>query len=311
MRDMIKDKTMILAIISLSSVAFSIPLFAPIVRAQSPGLVCLAQPPVSSCPSSPPVIPGSVGSQLRVAVFIQNSAPFNGFEVTVLADHTILQPSGVDLTGFVFAPTFIVLVECVGGSGPNCASTDTPDTIHVAITCFGCFNPFPTTGLLFTAVYNVVAPTTGTPIGYETGCSDSSVSGTTTCVDVVNGELSPPTVPENVQTATFTASSDFSLSASPTTLTIPRGSSATSTITVSGLNGFTGTVTLSASVSPVIHHRPTASLAPTSVTLTSSPVSSILTVNAKSTPLGSYIVTVTGTTGTSTAAMQITVSVTR
>src|SRR5260370_30634044 len=98
MRDMIKDRAVILAIISLSSLALSVHLFAPIVRAQSPGLICLAQQQASSCPSSAPVIPGSVGSQLRVAVFIQNSAPLGRFHGTVLANNTILQPSRLALT---------------------------------------------------------------------------------------------------------------------------------------------------------------------------------------------------------------------
>ena len=70
-------------------------------------------------------------------------------------------------------------------------------------------------------------------------------------------------------------------------------------------------MTLSAKVAPVVHHSPTATLNPTSVTQTFSPTSSVLTINAKSTPIGSYVVTVTGTSGTQTAAMQITVSVTR
>jgi hypothetical protein len=92
---------------------------------------------------------------------------------------------------------------------------------------------------------------------------------------------------------------------------VSRGSSATSTITVSSLSGFTGTVSLSASVAPSVHHSPTATLNPSSVTLTSSPASSILTVNTRSTPVGTYIVTVTGTSGTQTAAVQITVNVIR
>jgi hypothetical protein len=260
------------------------------------------------------VIPGSVGSQLRVAVFIQNSAPLNGFDITVLATHTVLQPSGVNLTGTVMLPPLNIVSECIAGvqkisGGYPC--TASADTMEVAVySCTTCgLTSNPTTGLLFTAIYNVVSPTPGTPIGFQTGCYTSSVSGTSTCVAVANGGVPP--VPETAQTATFTAPSEFTLSASPTTLTIPRGSSSTCTITVSGLSGFTGTVTLSANVAPAVHHSPTASFNPTSVTLTSSPASSILTVNTKATPIGSYIVTITGTSGTQTAAVQITVNVTR
>ncbi len=218
MRDMIKDKAVILAIISLSSLALSVHLFAPIVRAQSPGLICLAQQQVSSCPSSAPVIPGSVGSQLRVTVFIQNSAPLGGFDVTVLANNTILQPSGVDLTGTVMLSPLNIVSECIAGvqkissgTGYPCTTVDTIELAVYSCTTCGLTNN-PTTGLLFTAIYNVVSPTPSTAIGFQTGCYPSSVGGASTCVLVTNGGLNPVT--ETTQTATIAASSEFSLSAS-------------------------------------------------------------------------------------------------
>jgi hypothetical protein len=152
-----------------------------------------------------------------VAVFIQNSAALGGFDVTVLANNTILQPSGVDLTGTVMLSPLNIVSECIAGvqrisGGYPC--TVSPDTIEVAVySCTTCgLTPNPTTGLLFTAIYNVVSATASTPVGFQTGCYTSSVSGTSTCVAVANGGLGP--VPETVQTATLTASSEFSLSAS-------------------------------------------------------------------------------------------------
>lgn len=219
MRDIIKDKALILAIISLSSLALSVHLFAPIVRAQSPGLICLAQQQASSCPSVAPVIPGNVGSQLRVAVFIQNSAPLGAFDVEVLSNHTIVRPSGVDLAGTVLLPPLNIVSECIGGvqkissgTGYPCTPEDT-DTIELAVySCTTCgLTSNPTTGLLFTAIYNVTG-SVSTPIGFQTGCSPSSVGGASTCVLVTNGGLFP--VPETTQTATLAASSEFSLSAS-------------------------------------------------------------------------------------------------
>jgi hypothetical protein len=251
-----------------------------------------------------------MGTQLRVSVFIQNSAPLNGFDITVLADHTILQPSGADLTGFIFTQTsFIILAECVGGSGSGCTSTDTPDTIHVAVVCMGCLTPNPTTGLLFTAVYNVVAQTTGTPIGYQTGCSSSSVSGTTTCVTVANGN--PPPVPENVQTAVFNTT-DFTITASPSSFTMPRSSQMASTIMLTSVSGFAGTVSLSANISPSTGHPPAASLSSSSVMLTSGGTGSVLLgiSTSKNSGFGSYTITITGTSGSLTHTTAVIVTVT-
>ncbi|HZY46984.1 MAG TPA: hypothetical protein VFE96_04230, partial [Candidatus Bathyarchaeia archaeon] len=49
---------------------------------------------------------------------------------------------------------------------------------------------------------------------------------------------------------TVYASGDFTIVASPTILTIAAGNFGSSTITVTGSNGFSGTVLLSSSVSP-------------------------------------------------------------
>src|SRR5213592_1559984 len=87
----------------------------------------------------------------------------------------------------------------------------------------------PTTGLLFTAIYNVTGTTPGIALGFQTGCANTSVSGGV-CVTVANGTLIP--VPETIQTATFSnspPSPDFSITTSPSSLTTPGGSCASST----------------------------------------------------------------------------------
>jgi subtilase family serine protease len=86
-------------------------------------------------------------------------------------------------------------------------------------------------------------------------------------------------------------SPDFSLSASPASLSIRRGHSGTSTITVTALNGFTGTVTLSATAPTGL----TTSLSPTSI---SNSGKSTLTIRvASNTRTGTYTITVTGKSG--------------
>jgi hypothetical protein len=105
---------------------------------------------------------------------------------------------------------------------------------------------------------------------------------------------------------------DFNVSASPSSLTLSQGSSATSTLTLASLGGFAGTVTLTASVSPLVKKGPTTILSPTSVTLASGVSgTSVLTLSTvKNTPTGTYVITVTGTSGSLKHAVSITLIVT-
>jgi endoglucanase len=99
---------------------------------------------------------------------------------------------------------------------------------------------------------------------------------------------------------------DFSLSASPTSLTVNQGANGTSTITVSRLNGFAGAVSFTASGLP---SGVTASFNP--ATTTTSGTSSVLTLAASSTAAaGTATVTVTGTSGSLTHTASITLTVT-
>jgi hypothetical protein len=100
------------------------------------------------------------------------------------------------------------------------------------------------------------------------------------------------------------ATPDFTISANPTSLSIPQGSSRTSTISTTQLNA-AGTVNLTANVSP---SGPTASISPTSVAAGGS---STLTVNVgASVPAGNYTVTVTGTEGSASHSTTVSVTVT-
>ena len=92
------------------------------------------------------------------------------------------------------------------------------------------------------------------------------------------------------------AISDFSISTSPNSITVARGTTITSTISLSSLYGFAGTVKLTSAVSPT---GPKATLSNTSAALTSGQTKTItLTITSTTTtPTGTYTVTVTGTSG--------------
>jgi hypothetical protein len=97
---------------------------------------------------------------------------------------------------------------------------------------------------------------------------------------------------------------DFSISASPNSVSVVQGSSGTSTVTVTALNGFTGTVSLSASGLP---SGVTASFNPASTT----GGNSTLTFTASSTAtVGTSTITITGTSGALTHTTTISLTVT-
>jgi len=102
---------------------------------------------------------------------------------------------------------------------------------------------------------------------------------------------------------TVTAGPDYTLSASPTSLSITQGTSGTSTVTVTPQNGFSGSVSLSASGLPT---GVSASFSPNSATTTST-----LTFAASNTATtGKATVTITGSSGSLINTTTITLTVT-
>ncbi len=100
---------------------------------------------------------------------------------------------------------------------------------------------------------------------------------------------------------------DFSISASSSSLSFDSGSTASSTVGVSSLNSFTGTVTLAVSTAPSTGLAITCS--PTVLVLSSGGSSSSSCNFSSATP-GTYTITVTGTGGDISHSTVITVTVT-
>jgi len=97
---------------------------------------------------------------------------------------------------------------------------------------------------------------------------------------------------------------DFTLSASPSTVTVVRGQTASYTITTGSLGGFAGSVSLS------VTGVPTGATATFSANPISTPGSSILRVRTTSrTPRGTVTIVVTGTSGSLIHQMSVTLTV--
>jgi subtilase family serine protease len=165
-------------------------------------------------------------------------------------------------------------------------------------------NGQPTIGFLNPTIYaqNITSV-------YDTDFHDitSGTSGSysaTTGYDLVTGWGSPNTGLINALAPT-SSTPTFTLSASPTALSVVQGSSGTSTITSTALDGFSSAVALTASGVPT---GVTATFSPASITGTGT--SSLSLVVASTTATGSYTITVTGTGGGITQTATVTLTVT-
>jgi hypothetical protein len=97
---------------------------------------------------------------------------------------------------------------------------------------------------------------------------------------------------------------DFSISASPASQTVAQGAGTSYTVTITPSGGFNGTVTLSASGLP---SGSNATFNPPSVTLGSTSTMTVTTGNT--TPAGSSMVAITGTSGTTSHSTSVTLVV--
>jgi hypothetical protein len=295
------------------------PLKIPLVNGALTGQVCITDATAAAtasssssngnpCPGSPYLFDGPVGQEIRIGVYVNGSDPMNVFGITLLANHTFLKPIGVDLTGSVLnvnGPALIV-GECLSGVlivGGACAATDTIDTLDLDVSApTGQFTGPDVSGLLFTAIYDISANTTGSPVsvGYQTGCITTSVSAPgNVCVTIYDGSTKDT---ETVQGASFDNSNSatmmsVSLSATPTSFGPELPGSNTATVTATAENGYPSSAVGSAI--DLVNFTTTASsgLTATMVTNTcmTSGVSCSVSLGLSTTSAGDYAVTVLGT----------------
>ncbi|MGZ7073971.1 MAG: hypothetical protein ACXVKL_16140 [Candidatus Angelobacter sp.] len=143
-------------------------------------------------------------------------------------------------------------------------------------------------------------PTTGSSVVTFTASSTATTGTTSVTITGTSGTLSHTT--SISLTVNAVATPNFSLSASPSSLTVKQGTAGSSTITVTPSGGFTGSVTLSNSALP---SGVTASFGTNPTTS-----SSVLTFTASSTATtGTSTITITGTSGTLTHTTTISLTI--
>jgi kumamolisin len=129
----------------------------------------------------------------------------------------------------------------------------------------------------------------------------------TTGYDLVTGWGSPNGTGLINALAPTSTSPTFTLSASPTAVSVVQGGNGASTVTTSALDGFDSAVVLSATGQPT---GVTVSFSPASISAPGSGTSTVGLAVASTTALGTYSITVTGTGGgvTQTATISLTVT---
>jgi fibronectin type 3 domain-containing protein len=148
------------------------------------------------------------------------------------------------------------------------------------------------------------AETALTTVGNVTSYDDTTAANGTTYYYEVSAKNTVGEGPvSNERSATPQAPPDFSLSASPSSRSVTRGNSTTYTITINGLNGFSGSVSLKVSGLP---SKTSSSFSPNPATTTST-----LTVGTRpKAPRGTYPLTITGTSGGLTHTTSVTLTIT-
>jgi hypothetical protein len=206
--------------------AFSVTIFgqriSPEVQAASTASIVLSPSSVASLS----LTSGTVTFNINLV----NSPAINQFYISLLYNHTVLQPSTLSFTGNVLGSNGMVLTECidgrlVGGSLSGCQPWDVLGVTSFGMGIFGGVITPPATGLLFQITFNIAARgfsqihflhnilgngsltpvPVGTSDGYFTNADCPAGSGVL-CKPTVPSFTFSPSAPAPGQTVTFNAS---------------------------------------------------------------------------------------------------------
>ena len=194
------------------------------------------------------------------------------------------------------APTSVSVAQ--GKSGTSTITTAISGGFNSAIALSATGQP---TGV--TVTFNptsIAAPGSGTSTMTMAAASTTKAGKYTITVTGTGGGVTQHTT----VTLTVTAASGFSLTASPTAITVARGSSGTSTITSKIRGGFHSAITLSSAYS-------TTSFNPNPIPAPGSGTSTLTVTVGAHAPLGAHTIMITGTGGGVTQTTKVVLTVTQ
>ena len=112
-----------------------------------------------------------VGSTFSVQIKVSGIDQFNGWEIQVASDPTVISPSSISTAGNIFLANTtggiaFQLRNCINGTGQGCCLTScTPlDGPGIADSAYGYTKPVSGSGLLFTVTFQVVSSGPFSPI---------------------------------------------------------------------------------------------------------------------------------------------------
>lgn len=249
------------------------------------------------------------GSNLVTIQFL-GDANYNPSSVNLNGGNLISNP----LSDFTLVPN--TTLESISVSGGASSATDTINLSStngfngpVSLTCTataGITCSIPSSVTLAAGSSTTAALTINAGEYAPNGTYNVEVTGTDS-----TGEYVHTLGVKTVVSGSVAGSTSFALTNSGN-ITIDAGATTgnTSTITVTPLGGFTGTVAMTCSVSPSGADSPTCGLASSPLTFGSTAQTDVLTItSSSSTTAGTYTVTVTGTSGSIAPTTTLTVSV--
>jgi uncharacterized membrane protein len=247
--------------------------------------------------------PGSGSSTMTITVGASTAAGTYPITVTGTGGsttHTTTVTLTVTTSGFSISASPASTTIAQGGNGTVTISTTASGTFNSAIALSASGQPSGTT-VAFNPT-SIAAPGTGSSTMTIT-VGASTAAGTYPITVTGTGGSTTHTT-----TVTLTVSApDFTISASPSSVTITQGTAGSSTITTTVAGGFNAAVALSASGQPA---GVTVAFNPTSIAAPGSGSSTMTITVAASTATGTSTITVTGTGGSKTHTTTVSLTVT-
>jgi len=204
------------------------------------------------------------------------------------------------------SPTSVTITE--GGSGASTITVTSQNSFNSAVTLSASGLPSGVTASFSTSP--LTPPANGSTTSTLTlAASSSAATGTATItITGASGSLSHST------TVTLTVNSsgtkNFTLSLSPSSFTIDEGGRTSTTLTVTSVNGFSGSVDLSVNEFPS-GVSATASSNPVSVPANGSATATITWSASRRAPTGTTMIQLTGTSGSIGNGIPVTITVAR